>query len=103
VQALFRKLDVLSPPRAADWIRQAALSAGLRLTSTAHIQIDVARSPLELVQQIEDRLYSTLWDLDADRWNGVVVPVMDSLRNLDDPHRRRPSTLRSPVYVFDSS
>jgi ubiquinone/menaquinone biosynthesis C-methylase UbiE len=100
VQARFRELDVLSPPRPVDWIEQAAESAGLRHTATGQIRIEVARSPLELVEQIQDRLYSPLWDLDDRRWNRVVVPIMDELRGLDEPDRQRKSTLCSPVLVF---
>jgi SAM-dependent methyltransferase len=100
VQALFRELDVLAPPRAVDWIGQAAESADLRRTATGQIRIEVARSPLELVEQIEGRLYSPLWDLDDRQWDRVVAPIMDELRGLDEPHRQRTSTLCSPVFVF---
>jgi ubiquinone/menaquinone biosynthesis C-methylase UbiE len=102
VHVVFRKLDVLAPPREADWIMRAASSAGLRPTATTHIHLEVARSPLELVRQIEDRLYSPLWDLSAEEWNTVVVPIMDELRGLEDPDRKRVSTLHSPVYRFGS-
>jgi ubiquinone/menaquinone biosynthesis C-methylase UbiE len=100
VQALFRKLDVLSPPRRTDWIRGTAQSADLRQSAAAHIEIVVSRSPLELVQQIEDRLYSPLWDLRPEDWDRVVVPIIDTLRGLDEPRRPRSSTLRSPVFIF---
>jgi ubiquinone/menaquinone biosynthesis C-methylase UbiE len=100
VHVAFRKLDVLASPREADWIVRDASSAGLRLTATTHIHLEVARSPLGLVRQIEDRLYSPLWDLSAERWNAVVVPVMDELRSLEDPDRKRVSKLHSPVYRF---
>jgi ubiquinone/menaquinone biosynthesis C-methylase UbiE len=102
VQTLFRKLDVLSPPPAAEWIRGAAQSAELRWTASAHIEIVVSRSPLELVRQIEDRLYSPLWDLGPEEWDRVVVPIMDELRHLDEPCHPRTSTLRSPLFVFSA-
>ena len=102
VQTLFRRLDVLTPPRAPDWITRAAVAAQMKLVASTHIEIDVERSPLDLAQQIEERLYSPLWDLDAERWNTVVVPVMESLRNLEDPSRKRRVTLRSPLFVFEA-
>jgi ubiquinone/menaquinone biosynthesis C-methylase UbiE len=102
VQELFRQLDVLSPSRPADWITEAAGSADLRWTATDHIHMDVTRSPLELVQQIEERLYAPLWDLGHREWNRVVVPIMEQLRSLEEPQRQRKSTLRSPVYVFSA-
>jgi ubiquinone/menaquinone biosynthesis C-methylase UbiE len=102
VQTLFRRLDVLTPPRAPDWITRAAVAAQMKLVASTHIEIDVERSPLDLAQQIEERLYSPLWYLDAERWNTVVVPVMESLRNLEDPSRKRRVTLRSPLFVFEA-
>jgi ubiquinone/menaquinone biosynthesis C-methylase UbiE len=102
VQRLFRRLDVLTAPREADWIERAALSAQLRPVGTSGVEIDVERSPLDLAQQIEDRLYSPLWDLDSERWNSVVVPIMDALRSLKHPHQKRLCTLRSPLFIFEA-
>jgi len=102
VQELFRRLDVLSPPRATDWIVQNATSAELRLVAATHLEIGVSRSPLDLVKQIEDRLYSPLWDLDTERWDSIVVPILTDLRDPDDPYRKRSSTLLSPLLVFES-
>lgn len=100
VQALFRRLDSLSPMRPPDWIERTARGAGLNLTARAQIEIGVERSPLELVRQIEERLYAPLWDLDDERWSAVVDPILDELRSLDGPNRKRHSTLRSPVLTF---
>jgi SAM-dependent methyltransferase len=101
IQELFRRLDVLTAPREPDWIERAAMSAGLRPVGTVGVEIDVERSPLDLAQQIEDRLYSPLWDLDSERWNSVVVPTMDALRNLEHPRQKRLCTLRSPLFIFE--
>ena len=100
VQALFRRLDSLSPGRPTDWIERAAIDAGLQLVAKAQIENTVERSPFELVRQIEDRLYSPLWDLDIEQWNATVDPILNELRNLNEPHRRRRSILRSPILVF---
>ena len=101
IQELFCRLDVLTVPREPDWIERAAILAELRPVGTAGVEIDVERSPLDLVQQIEDRLYSPLLDLDSERWNSVVVPTMDALRNLEHPHQKRLCTLRSPLFIFE--
>jgi SAM-dependent methyltransferase len=101
IQELFRRLDVLTAPREPDWIERAAISAELRPVGTAGVEINVERSPLDLVKQIEDRLYSPLWDLDGERWNSVVVPTMDALRNLENPHQTRLCALRSPLFIFE--
>jgi SAM-dependent methyltransferase len=102
VQALFRRLDSLSPARPTDWIERTAIGAGLLLSAKAHIEITVERSPLELVRQIEDRLYSPLWDLDVEQWESVVDPILDELRSLEGPQLRRRSILQSPVFVFSA-
>jgi SAM-dependent methyltransferase len=101
IQELFRRLDVLTVPREPDWIERAAIVAELRPVGTVSVEIDVERSPLDLAQQIEDRLYSPLWDLDSERWNSVVVPTMDALRNLEHPRQKRLCTLRSPLFIFE--
>jgi len=102
VQLLFRRLDVLTPAREPDWITRAAFAAQLEPVASTHIEIDVERSPLDLARQIEDRLYSPLWDLDAERWSMVVAPIIESLRDLEEPSHKRRATLRSPLFVFEA-
>jgi ubiquinone/menaquinone biosynthesis C-methylase UbiE len=102
IDVLFRRLDVLMRPRESDWIRRSAEGAGLRLIAVDYCESESIRSPLDFVKQIEDRLYSHLWDVDPQRWTDVVEPVMDELRMLEAPERKRTAVLRAPIFVFST-
>ncbi len=102
IDVLFRRLDVLMRPREPDWIQRSAERAGLRLTAVDSCESESIRSPLEFVQQIEDRLYAHLWDVDSQRWTDVVEPVIDGLRFLEAPERKRTAVFQAPIFVFSA-
>ena len=58
-------------------------------------------SPEEVARNIEDRLYSILWDLDADRWRALVDPVLRRLRAMPDPERPRTREHAYPLIVLE--
>ena len=58
------------------------------------------QSPNEMAQRFEDRVFASLWDLDDERWDAVVVPVIRDLRAMPDPDRPRTRRARYPVAVL---
>lgn len=49
---------------------------------------------------LEQRIYSSLFDVDDATWDRVVVPVIDALRALPDPDRPRRRRQRHPIVVW---
>jgi SAM-dependent methyltransferase len=49
---------------------------------------------------IEQRIYSSLFDVDDATWERVVVPVIDALRALPEPDRPRRRRTRHPIMVW---
>jgi SAM-dependent methyltransferase len=67
-------------------LRELAPSAGLRVTDAFRGPDLVRReSPAKLIQNIEQRVFSILWDVDEDRWRRHVEPVLEVLRSMPDP------------------
>lgn len=54
----------------------------------------------EQITMIEQRQYSSLFDLDDETWTEVVVPVLDALRALPEPDRIRMRRNRHPLAVW---
>jgi SAM-dependent methyltransferase len=59
-----------------------------------------SQAPSEEADNIEQRLYSSLFDVDDASWQRVVVPVIDALRALPDPERPRIRRNRHPLLVW---
>lgn len=57
-------------------------------------------SPAQAVRLIEERVWSALWDVDPERWERDVVPVLTALRALPDPDRVRAGSARHDLLVF---
>ena len=57
-------------------------------------------TPTAEADAIERRIYSSLFDVDDETWERVVVPVIASLRALPDPDRPRLRRNRHPVVVW---
>jgi hypothetical protein len=57
--------------------------------------------PVEYADVLEQRTFSFIWDLDDRTWNDVVQPVIDGLRALPEPTRRRQVTFRRDLLVFE--
>ena len=67
-----------------------AEEAGFRLVDVVERSTDVYwESPVEAAAGIEGRSFSKLWDLDADRWQNIVVPALAALHALPEPQRQR--------------
>lgn len=57
-------------------------------------------SPADLIQRMERRQWGVLIDLDQERFDAVVQPVIDALRALPDPDRKRTRIGRHRMFVF---
>jgi ubiquinone/menaquinone biosynthesis C-methylase UbiE len=58
------------------------------------------QAPAQEADTIEQRQYSSLFDVDDATWREVVVPVIDDLRALPDPSRPRRRRNRHPILVW---
>ncbi len=95
IALILREMDLQlrggQPPR-DDPKRIVGLAelAGFRLVDIVERSTDVyLESPLEATASIEGRSFSKLWDLDADRWQNIVVPALAALHALPEPQRQR--------------
>jgi SAM-dependent methyltransferase len=98
--ALIALRDAQAPdtPAAVD---PAAAAAGIRLvTRTASTPARFETSPAAVVDIIERRLWSSLWDMDEETWREVVEPGVARLRALPDPDRPRADVSHCQVSVF---
>lgn len=57
-------------------------------------------SPSSEADNIERRIYSSLFDVDDATWSSVVVPIIERLRALPDPDRPRLRRNRHPLLVW---
>jgi SAM-dependent methyltransferase len=64
---------------------------------------EFSQAPSEEADNIEQRHYSSLFDVDDASWQRVVVPVIDALRALPDPDRPRIRRNRHPLIVWSRS
>ena len=99
---LFMRLNELGSPDAAS-APDLATRAGLRTVGNGVIALELAQSPNEQAQRIEERSYAPLWDLGDVRWQIVVQPVIDELRALPEPETPRARLLRQPYRVYVSA
>ncbi len=60
-------------------------------------------TPSVEADDVERRVYSSLFDVDDESWQRVVVPVIDALRALPDPDRPRRRRNRHPLLVWSVS
>ena len=83
-------------------LRELAPAAGLRVTDAFRGPDLVRReSPAKLIQNIEQRVFSILWDVDDDRWRRHVEPVLQEIRSMPDPGRRIEGPLPFNVVVLE--
>jgi SAM-dependent methyltransferase len=76
-------------------------AAGLRLVLdglTGPRELSVA--PATMAQQVEERVWSYLWQCSADEWQDHAVPAIAALRALPDPERPRRYTVRQSLRVY---
>jgi ubiquinone/menaquinone biosynthesis C-methylase UbiE len=77
----------------AERLQELAAPAGFRLVLTEEHAWEYERSPEHVAAALEARSMSYLWDVDEERWNALVAPVIDWLRSL--PDRDRPIVRRA--------
>ena len=83
-------LEAFQRPDTKEALDAAAKAVGL--TSVSHTVSDEMprrTSPESFARQLEDRVFSVLWDINDDSWNRVVVPTIERLRALPEPNRPR--------------
>ncbi|KLL11437.1 class I SAM-dependent methyltransferase [Protofrankia coriariae] len=91
-------------PDAPDAVIRLAAQSGLRLV--ADFAIDRSggpATPAAVVDQIQRRTWSQLWDLPTEKWAMFVEPALDALRTLPHPSRPRPTGARTPSLVFENT
>lgn len=86
----------------ADRLRSLAPAAGLRVVEE---QLCPPRgfemSPEETARNVEERVYSILWDVDEASWRDLVEPVIRRLRQMPDPGRPRPRVHEYRLVVLE--
>jgi ubiquinone/menaquinone biosynthesis C-methylase UbiE len=85
----------------ADAIREWASASGLTSVAYRELVETHLSAPSEYAEVLEKRTFSFIWDLDDRTWNDVVQPVIDGLRALPEPARRRQVTFRRDLLVFE--
>ena len=61
---------------------------------------DYETTPSVEADAVEQRIYSSLFDVDDETWQRVVVPVIERLRALPEPDRPRRRRNRHPLLVW---
>jgi SAM-dependent methyltransferase len=98
---IFDGLASLRPERLQRDQLAAADVSGLRLDHEGFTGWDeFPNSVTEQIEAIEQRIYSSMFDVDDATWARVVVPVLDELRALPDPDRPRLRRNRHPLLVW---
>ena len=83
-------------------VRAAGVAAGLgpvlQRPAAPHVSED---SPAELADLMERRTWSSLWQVDDERWRAHVEPVIAALRALPDQNRPRRREAYRTLTVFE--
>lgn len=105
IEPLFQRLLYLRPTHAfsIESIAEQALAAGLRVIARDHTNGAFLDTPRQVVDSIERRLYSSLWEIDEAGWSARVQPVIDALLTLPDPDRPRRRDARHPLIVLETA
>jgi tRNA threonylcarbamoyl adenosine modification protein (Sua5/YciO/YrdC/YwlC family) len=88
----------------ADPDRTVARAAAAGFTLVEELRTppsEFGDSPNDAADRLEQRVYSSLWELPEEVWAAHVEPVVSALRALPDPDRPRPQRVREPLLVFD--
>jgi tRNA threonylcarbamoyl adenosine modification protein (Sua5/YciO/YrdC/YwlC family) len=88
----------LPPERVARLAADAGFVAVAEMLTDAD---DIEETPNAAADKIEDRVYSSLWDIPDATWAAEVEPVIVALRALPDPSGPRARSVRHHVSVFD--
>jgi hypothetical protein len=80
----------------------AAIGGRLAVVTTDYTPFDSWQtSPNDEADRIEQRVWSSLWDIDDERWAGEVAPVVRALRSLPEPDRPRRHRSRHEITVLE--
>jgi SAM-dependent methyltransferase len=107
VGAMLWDLDrLLDPDEArvddAERLRALAPAAGLRMVEERRCAPRrFEMSPEEVARNMEERVYSILWDVDDATWRDLVEPVIRRVRHLPDPEQPRPRVHEYELIVLD--
>ncbi len=83
---------------------ESATPDGLRLGHRGFTPWDeYSSTPASQIDLIEQRSFSSLFDIDDTTWAAVVDPVLARLRALPDPDRPRRRSDRYPVFVWTAA
>ncbi len=101
MSAIFDGLAALRPERLPRAQLVAADVRGLTLEHDGHTGWDEFPSSVtDQISGIENRIYSSMFDLDDATWQRIVEPVLEQLRSLPDPDRPRQRRNRHPLLVW---
>jgi SAM-dependent methyltransferase len=97
-------IDGLAPLRQARPDHNAVATSGhpgLELIHEGHTAWKAHQTtPLVEADAIENRIYSSLFDVDDEAWQRIVVPVLEQLRSLPQPDHPRQRRNRHPLVVW---
>ncbi len=100
-------LDGLAPLRAERLDRNRIVGAdltGLALEYQGYTPWDgVPSTVTDEIDHIENRIYSSLFDVDDATWSTVVEPVLARLRAIPEPDRPRVRRSRHPLLVWTTT
>jgi SAM-dependent methyltransferase len=83
-------------------LRTLAPAAGLRVVEErACAPRRFEMSPEEVARNMEERVYSILWDVDDERWARLVEPVIRRLRGMPETERPRQRVHEYPLIVLE--
>jgi len=99
-------VDALAPLRQARLDHNTVVTAdhpGLEFVHEGFTDwLEVETTPSVEADAIENRIYSSLFDVDDEAWQRVVIPVIDALRSLPEPDRPRRRRNRHPLLVWET-
>lgn len=97
-------LGALRPERLDRAQLASADIAGLTLVHDGTTEWDEFESSVtEQIDGIENRIYSSMFDVDDAAWATIVEPVLTALRALPDPDRPRLRRARHPLLVWSAA
>ena len=98
-------IDGLAPLRTARLDRNRIVEAdidGLLLAHQGYTPWDRFTSTVaDEIDNIENRVYSSLFDVDDATWSAVVEPVLAELRAIPEPDRPRERRNRHPLLIWN--